>query len=176
MIDDYTKSLVNKYKPKGILVDTNILILWVVGSANPQMISKFSRTKQFKIEDYRVLVRILASFSKIVTTPNVLTEVSNLMVKDIKGNELSKCFAKLAEALSTEALIKLEEYYVESCIITRINKISNFGLTDCGILELARNRYLVLTDDSKLAEYLQGSDVDTINFNYIRNFSRTSNN
>lgn len=169
MIDDYTKSLVNKYKPKGILVDTNILILWIVGSANPKMISKFSRTQHFKLEDYRILVRILASFSKIVTTPNILTEVSNLIVKGIKGDELSKCFKKLAEALSAEALIKLEEYYIESSIVTRVDKISNFGITDCSILELSRNRYLVLTDDSKLAGYLQGYNVDTINFNYLIN-------
>jgi rRNA-processing protein FCF1 len=169
MIDDEIKRKVNKYKPKGILVDTNILLLWFVGSVNRQRISQFNRTKKFTLEDYDILVRFLTSFSKIVTTPNILTELSNLVIKDIKEPELSRCFNKLAEALLTEASFKLEEHYMQSRIAIRVNKISEFGLTDCSILELACNRYLVLTDDSKFAGYLTGSGIDVVNFNNLRN-------
>ncbi len=169
MIDDDTKSLVSKYKRKGILVDTNILLLWFVGSVNPQRISQFNRTEKFTIEDYAILVRFLTSFSKIVTTPNILTELSNLVIKDIKKPELPRCFEKLTEALLTEASFKLEEHYIESSIVTSVNKISDFGLTDCSILELARNRYLVLTDDWGLTKYLDKSGIDVINFNILRN-------
>ena len=169
MIDDYTKSLVNKYKPKGILVDTNILILWFVGSVNRQLIPKFNRTEKFTPEDYDLLVRILASFSKIVTTPNILTEVSNLVIKDIKEPEMTKCFENLAEALSMMTSFKLEEHYIESHLVAGVNKISEFGITDCSILELARNRYLVLTSEWKLTQYLESCKVDVINFNHLRN-------
>jgi hypothetical protein len=41
-------------------------------------------------------------------------------------------------------------------------------ITDCGIATLAKNKYLVLTDDFKLANYLQKIEIDTINFNNIR--------
>lgn len=167
MIDDHTKSLINKYKPKGILVDTNILLLWVIGSVNRQRISQFNRTEKFTLEDYDNLVRFLTSFSKIITTPNILTEVNSLASK-INEPERSQCFEKLAESLSSEALIQLDEYYIMSSIATRVNGFNRFGLTDCGILELARNQYLVLTDDLKLAVHLQSFDVDTINFNLLR--------
>ncbi|NJL90213.1 MAG: hypothetical protein HC916_10795 [Coleofasciculaceae cyanobacterium SM2_1_6] len=169
MIDDDTKFLVNKYKPKGILVDTNILLLWFIGSVNRQRISQFNRTEKFTPEDYTTLVRVLTSFSKIITTPNILTEISNLVIKDIKKPELPRCFEELTEVLSTEASFKLEEYYIESRIATKVNKISEFSLTDCSILELARDRYLVLTDDSKFAGYLTGSGIDVVNFNNLRN-------
>ena len=167
MIDDYTKSLVNKYKPKGILVDTNLLILWFVGSGNRQRISKFNRTENFTPENYDLLVRILASFSKIVTTPNILTEVSNLVIKDIKEPELTKCFENLAEVLSTATSFKLEEHYIQSNIVIKVAGFNRFGLTDYGILELARNQYLVLTDDFNLTRHLLGVGVDTINFNNL---------
>ena len=169
MIDDYTKSLVNRYKPKGVLIDTNILLLWFVGSVNPQRISQFNRTEQFTPDDYEILVRLLVSFSKIVTTPNILTELSNLVVNDIKEPELPKCFANLAVVLSNEGLIQLDELYGESRIITKNSKISKFGLTDCSILEVARDRYLVLTEDLSLTQYLRGSGIDVVNFNNLRN-------
>ena len=168
MTDDRIDSLVNHYKPKGILVDTNILLLLFIGSVNRQRISKFNRTEQFAPKDYDLLVNFLGYFSKIVTTPNILTEVNSLTSK-IKEPERSQCFEKLAEALSTNELIKLDEHYITSSIITRVHGFSRFGLTDCGILELAHNRYLVLTDDLKLAVHLQSSDVHTINFNHIKN-------
>jgi len=48
------------------------------------------------------------------------------------------------------------------------DKFSKFGLTDCGIVNVAKDNYLVLTDDLKLASYLQNIGIDTLNFNNIR--------
>lgn len=47
-------------------------------------------------------------------------------------------------------------------------QFTKFGLTDCGILSFARDRYLVLTDDLRFADYLQRQGVDTVNFNNLR--------
>lgn len=58
--------------------------------------------------------------------------------------------------------------YMESKTIATSEKFVKFGLTDYGILNLARDKYLVLTDDFKLANYLQSVGIDTINFNNIR--------
>ncbi len=43
-----------------------------------------------------------------------------------------------------------------------------FGLTDTGIVHSARGRFLVLTDDFRLAGYLQRQGIDVVNFNYLR--------
>jgi uncharacterized protein YaiI (UPF0178 family) len=51
-----------------------------------------------------------------------------------------------------------------------MDKFTKFGLTDCGIINLCREQYLVLTDDLKLANYLQKEGIDTINFNNIRTY------
>lgn len=157
------RSLFEGYRQKGILIDTNILLLWFVGTVNRERIAKFKRTEQFLPEDYDLLVQILSYFSKIITTPNILTEVNSL-ANQLGEPERSQCFAIFAQGVAT----KLDEFYIESQTAVSEEKFTKFGLTDCGILNLASNRYLVLTDDLKLANYLQKSGVDTINFNHIR--------
>lgn len=165
MVDSYTATLIESYRYKGILIDTNILLLWLVGSVNRQRISKFNRTQQFAAEDYDILLRLLEYFfPKIITTPNILTEVNSL-ANQLGEPERSQCFEKLSEVA-----IELKEYHIKSVVAVSVSSFTRFGLTDCGILELARDRYLVLTDDFKLARHLQSSNVDVINFNHLRNY------
>lgn len=45
-------SLWARYRQKGILVDTNILLLWFVGAVNRDRISQFKRTQKFSPEDF----------------------------------------------------------------------------------------------------------------------------
>ncbi|NEO58058.1 MAG: hypothetical protein F6K54_36400 [Okeania sp. SIO3B5] len=73
-----TQQLFKKYRSKGILVDTNILLLWFVGKVNEKRISQFNRTEKFLPEHYQLLDRLL-KFAKIVTTPNILTEINSLI-------------------------------------------------------------------------------------------------
>jgi rRNA-processing protein FCF1 len=161
---DFVRSLFEKYKQKGILIDTNILLLWFVGTVNRERISKFNRTEKFVPEDYDLLLQILSYFNKIVTTPNILTEVNSL-ANQLAEPERSKCLSVFAEGVA-----KLNEFYLESKEVVRTDSFTKFGLTDCGIATLAKNKYLVLTDDLKLASYLQKIGIDTINFNNIRTY------
>jgi rRNA-processing protein FCF1 len=159
---DIVDDLFPKSKQKGILIDTNILLLWFVGTVNRERISKFNRTEKFVPEDYDILVKILSYFNKIVTTPNILTEVNSLADK-LGEPERSKCLSVFAEGVT-----RLNESYLKSTEAVRTDSFTKFGLTDCGIATLAKNKYLVLTDDLKLASYLQKIGIDTINFNNIR--------
>jgi rRNA-processing protein FCF1 len=159
------RDLIRRYGAKGILIDTNILLLLFVGGVNRERISKFKRTQQFVPEDYDVLLVFLQNFKKFVITPNILTEVNSL-ANQLGEPERSKCFIKLADYVSN--LEKVEEVYRESRSLVTIDKFVKFGLTDCGILDLAQNQYLVLTDDGKLANYLNSLGIDALNFNHLR--------
>ncbi len=161
-MSDYISQLIEGYKSRGILIDTNILLLWCVGTVNPKRISKFNRTEKFLPEDYKTLLKILQFFSKIVTTPQILTEVNSL-VNQIGEPERSQCLQVLAEQMAL-----LDEFYIASAEIGKTDKFTKYGLTDCGIVEVARNKYLVLTDDLTLAGYLGKIGIDTLNFNNIR--------
>lgn len=162
MKQTYVSELFAQYRRTGILIDTNILLLHFIGMVNRKRIGKFNRTEKFTLEDYDLLQRIIAHFEQVIITPNVMTEVSNLMDK-IGEPERSRCFALLAQVIP-----QLSEFYLESQSIAANSGFTKFGLTDCGILDLAREQYLVLTDDLKLAVYLQREGVDVVNFNTIR--------
>ncbi|MDY6804470.1 MAG: PIN domain-containing protein [Cyanobacteriota bacterium] len=162
----YLDSLFARYCQKGILVDTNILLLLFVGTVNRKRISLFKRTQQFVSEDYDLLSNILSKFVAVVTTPNILTEVNSL-INQLGEPERSQCLQLLAKTIEEEGL---SEFYVESRLVAQESNISKYGLTDSGIVHLAKNKYLVLTDDFKLANYLNKSEIDVINFNNLRDF------
>lgn len=156
------QNLFSNYQRKGVLIDTNILLLLFVGSVNRDRITRFNRTQTFTPEDYDLLLQILDYFSKIITTPNILTEVNSL-ANQLGEPERSQCLAIFAQTI-----VSLEEIHIESKVAARQTLFTKFGLTDCGIMELSRNRYLVLTDDLRLATTLQKSGIDTLNFNNLR--------
>lgn len=153
------ESLLRKYFLKGILVDTNILLLLFVGELSRERITAFGRTDQFTPKDYDILVDLLGRFKSIVTTPNILTEVNSLLNK--LGEPARKVFA--------ERLVQLEEIYLPSREIASLDwPFIKYGLTDCGIAGVAQNKYLVLTDDLKVTSYFNQNGIDTVNFNNLR--------
>jgi len=89
----------------------------------------------------------------------------NSLANQLGEPERSLCLSALAKGMAL-----LNESYLESREVVKAENFTKFGLTDCGIINIAREQYLVLTDDLKLANYLEKSGIDTINFNNIRRF------
>ena len=147
----------------GVLVDTNILVLYIVGTLDPDLISKHKRTNKFLPADYRLLDGLLRRFRRIVTTPNVLTEVSNL-VDQIGGETGQKLQALLGGFVET----LFEEHYVQSIAAVKTEEFRRIGLTDSSILLLAKEDLLVLTDDIHLYLALVQRGVEALNFNHLR--------
>lgn len=160
---DETQRLIRQYAPKGIIVDTNVLLLYFVGTLSRQRISQFKRTDQFSETDYDLLTKRLVNFRSVVATPNILTEVSSL-INQLGEPERSACYRIFASKIDS-----LQEFYLPSREVASLDwPFWKYGLTDCGIAVLAQGQYLVLTDDLKAAIYLYGRGIDTINFNNLR--------
>ena len=152
------------WRNRYLLVDANILVLYVIGNLKPDLIAQHKRTSQFTAEDYQLLDGFLRQFKKIVTIPNVVTEVSN-MVAQIGGQEtvarLRVVLGRIVEAL--------DEQYVPSTQASKVEELRRLGLTDAAILLLAeQDRLLVLTDDRHLFAALQKKGVASINFHHLR--------
>ncbi len=154
--------LIQTYRSRGVLVDTNILVLYFVGNVARDQVPRFKRTKQFGVEDYDLLVRLLRCFDRIVTTPNVLSEVNSLSGQ-LTEPLRTKCFSDFARAITL-----LDEHYVASATAAQTSEFSRLGLTDCAIAHLAAAKYLVLTDDLTLARFLEKAGIDVLNFNHLR--------
>jgi len=100
--------------------------------------------------------------NRIVTTPNILTEASNLLgnCSTPDQGKLWKVFASKIETLG--------EKYLDSQRVSKTPMFSKFGLTDSAIIELVREKYLVLTDDAALFQYLEKNGIDVLNFTHLR--------
>lgn len=154
-------ALIEKHRAKGVLVDTNLLVLFLVGRVNRQRIRNFKRTGDFTIGDYDLLVRLIDWFGKLIATPHVLSQVSDLT--DLTDNELTKIrelFKMLVE--------NIEESYDPSRLLVRDPAFKRLGLTDAAIATVCSRGVLVLTADAQLHVALQERDIDALNFNHIR--------
>ena len=63
----------------GFFIDTNLLILLVVGSVGRDLIAKHRRLEDYSGEDYDTLIDLLGQSNRTFVTPNTLTEASNLL-------------------------------------------------------------------------------------------------
>jgi len=161
---DYFGELIKKYKSKGILIDSNLLLLLFIGLYDQDLIARFKRTKKYVKEDFTTLTNILDCIDKIITTPHVLTEVSNLSGQ-LHGNVKFNYFKKIEQLLDLELV---DEKHKTARDISKNQCFHKFGITDTGIIEIAKGKYLVITDDATLAYWLQSNKIDVINFENIR--------
>ena len=144
-----------KYLSKGALVDANVLLVYLFGQTDPHLLKRSHRTKQYA-EGYPVVRRVVETFKVIHTTPNILTEVSNLG-KD-GGEPFYAGLAKVATLMT--------EHYCDSRSACAESTFKKLGLTDAGICLLAKS-HIVVTFDSTLYEMLRSRGIDAINVNHL---------
>lgn len=151
---------------KGIIVDSNIMLLFLVGNYDINYINMFKRTIKYTKEEYYFIRDLLTTYyykDKIYTSPHILTEISNLS-KNIKGDRRTKYFNFFIKILNN-----VYEVYIEKNKILEFTELSRFGITDIGIYKIAKkNNLLVLTDDSSLSSYLSENCISALN---LRNIS-----
>jgi hypothetical protein len=94
MINDIQEFIDNT---KGIIVDTNLFLLYPAGLHDLSTIKKVKSTKNFSEKSFDFLHNILGNYEQIITTPHILTEFSNLN-KD-KYNKENYYRKKLFEVL-----------------------------------------------------------------------------
>ena len=159
---EHVNKLFSRYRDKGILIDSNLLLLYFIGKFDSSQIPKFKRTAKFTLEDFHLLLSVFRRFKRVVTTPNILTEVSNL------ANQLADHLKEAFYSEFSKQISVFDERYTSSVSICSQEHFIKFGLTDSGIIKSAANEYLILTDDFKLANFLEKRNADVINFNHIR--------
>ena len=146
----------------GLLIDTNILVLFSVGTVNRSRIPVFKRTSQYTIEDFDLLIRVLGQWRLHYTVPHVLAEVSNLT--DLGGTERLHARQVLKETISV-----LTEVPVSSAQAALDPTYHALGLVDASIATAAReHKCAVLTDDLDLYLWLERDGIPVVNFTHLR--------
>ena len=146
----------------GLLIDTNLPVLFVVGSVNPGRIENFKRTRKYNQGDYRLLRRVMNRFTPLYTLAHVMAEVSNLT--DLSGRELLQARQVLKETLAV-----LREPAMASQHAVRNEAYKSLGLVDAAIATLAReNKCAVLTDDFDLYDALSRGEIPVLKFSHLQ--------
>ena len=128
-------------QPSGYFVDTNLLVLFVVGNVDSSRIPRHKRTRKYTVDDYKKLSQMLANVEQILVTPNILTETSNLLDGDER-------MAEMLRKLICTSYVK--EIYVKSRMVVERDEFKRLGLTDCGLLKVITPETPLLSDDFDL--------------------------
>lgn len=158
--------MISAYRGKGIIVDTNLLIVLLIGKLGQHHLKDCRATKNFIVEDFQLLQRFLGQFSMLITTPHILTEVSNLSGKLDEGL-LGDFRSVLAEFIKLD----VEEQHLPSVQIVEHPDFHKLGLADTAIRLSAKEKYLVLTEDFELSGRLKKCGIAVVNFNHLRQIS-----
>jgi predicted nucleic acid-binding protein len=146
----------------GLFVDTNLLVLFAVGTVNRNRIETFKRTRQYTKSDYDLLVRVLSRFEPLYTVAHVLAEVSNLT--DLPAPERVQARRVLKKTISS-----LNEAEMSSARAAEDRLYQDLGLVDAAIGAVARvHNCSVLTDDLDLYLRLIHEKVKAYNFTHLR--------
>lgn len=171
-LDIRLRAFVSKHSLQGILLDTNILLLFLFATHKPTMIGK-GRLEKYGENDGKLLVSYIRQFSQILTTPHVLAETSNLARQIVHGKWSSELSKNLYPLFCLTHPNSFEQCAVEGQNID-IGLFGKLGFTDSGLVTLAQTKRLLLTDDLDLYIAAVSSGGDAIKFTHMREAAGTT--
>ena len=150
-------------KARQILIDTNLLVLFIVGITDPKLIELHKKTKNFEIEDFEMLNNFMGAYQKVLVTPHILTETSNLIsyIQDPYKTSLMRTLKNFT--------LRVEEKIEASSNVAEHQTFLRLGLADAGILSQLDQSVDMVTADLQL--YLSASRLHperAMNFNHLR--------
>ena len=155
-----------------VVIDACLLLLLIVGSADPKLIGSHKRLKDdYSAIDYDLLILELATFTDVVTVSFVLAEAYNL-AKQIQGpafTQVNRAFRVLVEGSL--------EIPISASVCVRQAEFNFLGLADTALLRACRDRSAVmsptlLTADKPLAQTARGLGIVTLLYAKDEGFDR----
>jgi hypothetical protein len=142
-----------------------MLIVYLVGLLNPKLVEHVMSNRAYTVDDVEFLSLVLGEFKKLILTPAILTEVSNLSAARLPSSQAF--FELLAQLLPTDSF---SEQHPALAKVALARGFVPFGFTDATIEEIASSGIPVFTDDANLYQHLAGRNVEVFNYNHIRMF------
>jgi len=159
-------NLIVQYRDKGVLFDTNLLLVLLVGNIEPRLIGKIARTDAFSRSDYERLRDVLGCFTRFVVLPQILTEAGNLLKRNCPTAstllDLNRELAGFVHAAQTR------ESRVSSRRVTIHPAFPQLGYADAAVLTAAAGKHLLVTADGPLQGMAWASGVDVLPFAWLQ--------
>lgn len=145
-----------------ILLDTQLLVLLVVGATDPKMITKHRALQAYTVDDYDLLLYELGDDFKLVLLPNIVSETSNFLRKRGKPDQVDLM-------LNFAKLINLnKEFYIPSTTLVSHSYYIDLGVADAAILQFCAEGYEILTADLDLYVAAGVLSIKATNFTHRR--------
>lgn len=145
-----------------VALDSNFVVLFVIGSVSVDLIGRHKRLRAFREQDFELLVERIAGV-ELVTTPNIMTESSNLVGQGLYG------------ALKKQTMLALKSFcdqtsesYVRSRDAAIQPEYARLGMTDAAWLALLDGSTTLLTVDLDLYLAAAARGLAAENFNHVR--------
>lgn len=146
-----------------VLLDTNLLVLLVVGLTSERLVGVHKRTQAYDRKSFELLRRVLANgAAALATTPHILAETSNL-ASQCGEPARGRIAATLAQIIASA-----DERYLTSRIATEHAHYARLGLTDAAILALLSSEMILLTDDALLHDAASRGGFEAVNFGHLQ--------
>lgn len=145
-----------------IIIDTNALVLLIIGCIDTKLITNHKRTSIYDEEDFNELITVIGDINQLIVLPNIWTEVDNLL-----NNFSSYKYLYIQKLIKT--INESTEKYLESNLVTNENSFYDLGLTDSLILKYAKNCRLLITSDSKLSDYAIANGISVYDLVKMKN-------
>ena len=129
------------------LIDTNSLVVLLIGLIDPQLIQSHKRTSIYEVQDFNNLLSFIGDFKKLIVLPNVWTEVDNLL------NNFNRRHKESYIEQITKIIKLTSEKFLASKTALKSNGFFELGLTDSLLLEYAKECDVLITSDSQLSDY-----------------------
>lgn len=145
----------------GAFIDANLLVLFVVGSIDRNLVTRHRRTRRFTLDDFDRLAELIETLRQVFVMPNTLTEASNLLADRSDPRFL----------LHLRFLIeRSDEIVVSSKTAVGNRMFGRLGLSDAALLEaVSVERPLITVDFDLYGVASAKGEGAAFNFTYMQN-------
>lgn len=147
---------------RNVLLDTNLLLLLIVGLLDKNLIGKHKRTREFVEEDFELLTNTVSGVTTLWITAHCLAEVSNLL------KQTNQFLATRLLNFLVEATSRFRESHLKKEIVFGQAFFERLGVADSGIVVKAKRVDCVLTVDFDLYNEISRLGYNVVNFNHLR--------
>lgn len=157
---------IRHYREDGILLDTNVLLLYWAYRFDKTLIGG-KRLEKYTLDAAELLDACVAQFQRILTTATILTEFSNLFAQMLSGRKKRDMFAQMLPLFTAPTPPTVLHRSIDG-IALEAEVFQSLGFTDASIVAIAQGQHFVLTDDLDLFLTIQKRGSATIHFTHMR--------
>jgi hypothetical protein len=153
---------------KKIVIDSNVLVLLIVGLTRRPFIGAHKALDDYPPQSFNCLTSILGMYDGWVVTPGILAETSHHLQSDKPSrNATMWTLRALFGDKEGRATPGINESHVPTSRIVQQNEMPWLGVVDSGILALVRDGVALVTSDFALWNRAYSINQNCVNFKKI---------